>query len=461
VTFIVTATDNCGAPTVVSVPPSGSTFPVGVTQVTAVATDASGNQSSCTFAVTVLDQEPPSITCPPDLTTNTVPGGHSVTNIALGTPVTADNCGVAAFASDAPAIFPEGTNFVTWIVTDYSGNTNSCRQQIVVVPICSGVLDATGVVSQTTCAHRPVVFEVTASSPEPITYRWLFKDVPMASQTNRTLILPDPDESQAGNYTLEARTECALARLTAQLTVLPTPTNNPVAFTNANPVIIDEFGQAVPYGAAITPQCVPGVVSGLTVNLYGFSHRYPDDVSVVLAGPDGRQIKLMGRAGGNDSVLDGVNLTFSDDAADPLPRNDQIVSGIYLPTDYDPNFSLPSPADGPYRANLADFVNINPNGPWRLYAYDGTRYDGGQIASWSLNLEWRTKTLVLRNPTRLASGAFQVEVWGVPGQTTIIERSTNLSAWTPVATNVFATEKGIFTDPSPPSPRSFYRAWQP
>src|SRR5262249_42195247 len=156
---------------------------------------------------------------------------------------------------------------------------------------------------------------------------------------------------------------------------------------------------------------------------YGFSHRFPDDVSVVLAGPDGGQIKLMGRAGGNNSVLDGVNLTFSDDAADPLPRNDQIVSGIYLPTDYDPNFSLPVPADGPYRTNLASFTNTNPTGPWRFFAYDGTRYDGGKIASWSLTLEGRTKPLELRNPPRLANGAFQVEVWGVPGQTTIIERS--------------------------------------
>jgi hypothetical protein len=52
--FTVTATDDrAPAPTVVCVPPSGSTFPRGTTLVTCTATDASGNQSTCQFPVTV------------------------------------------------------------------------------------------------------------------------------------------------------------------------------------------------------------------------------------------------------------------------------------------------------------------------------------------------------------------------------------------------------------------------
>ena len=58
--FTVTATDDLDpAPVVVCVPPSGSTFPRGTTLVSCTATDASGNQSTCQFPVTVtlkLDQ---------------------------------------------------------------------------------------------------------------------------------------------------------------------------------------------------------------------------------------------------------------------------------------------------------------------------------------------------------------------------------------------------------------------
>jgi hypothetical protein len=55
VSYSVTATDDSDpTPTIVCVPPSGSIFPRGTTLVTCTATDASGNQSSCTFPVTVF-----------------------------------------------------------------------------------------------------------------------------------------------------------------------------------------------------------------------------------------------------------------------------------------------------------------------------------------------------------------------------------------------------------------------
>jgi uncharacterized repeat protein (TIGR03803 family) len=51
----VTATDNCGGNvTVVCTPPSGSAMGLGVHTVNCTATDANGNQSSCSFTVTVL-----------------------------------------------------------------------------------------------------------------------------------------------------------------------------------------------------------------------------------------------------------------------------------------------------------------------------------------------------------------------------------------------------------------------
>lgn len=49
-----TATDNCSTPTITYNHASGSVFPVGTTTVTATATDAAGNPSSCTFNISVL-----------------------------------------------------------------------------------------------------------------------------------------------------------------------------------------------------------------------------------------------------------------------------------------------------------------------------------------------------------------------------------------------------------------------
>jgi hypothetical protein len=50
-----TGSDNCPGVTFACVPPSGSTFSVGTTNVTCTATDASGNHTSCQFTVTLFN----------------------------------------------------------------------------------------------------------------------------------------------------------------------------------------------------------------------------------------------------------------------------------------------------------------------------------------------------------------------------------------------------------------------
>src|SRR6185295_4314907 len=94
VTFTVTATDNCSVTNLVSTPPSGSTFPVGVTTVTNTARDASGNTSTCTFTVTVTDTQNPTVTCPAGLILTADAGRCSRSNVTFTVSAT-DNCGVA------------------------------------------------------------------------------------------------------------------------------------------------------------------------------------------------------------------------------------------------------------------------------------------------------------------------------------------------------------------------------
>lgn len=62
VNFTVGSGDNCPGTVVNSVPPSGSAFPIGTTTVNSTATDAAGNIATCSFNVTVSDNQPPSIT---------------------------------------------------------------------------------------------------------------------------------------------------------------------------------------------------------------------------------------------------------------------------------------------------------------------------------------------------------------------------------------------------------------
>ncbi|MCW5907365.1 MAG: HYR domain-containing protein [Chitinophagales bacterium] len=157
-----TATDNCGTPTVTQTAglASGSVFPVGTTTNTFVATDASGNTATCSFTVTVTDNEAPSIACPADVAVNADAGACSATGVALGNPVTADNCGVDTITNNAPATFPVGATTVTWTVIDVNGNSATCTQTVTVLDAEAPIVTCP---SDITSCDPVVTFAATAT----------------------------------------------------------------------------------------------------------------------------------------------------------------------------------------------------------------------------------------------------------------------------------------------------------
>jgi len=105
-------------------------YPTGNTTVTWTVTDAFGNITFGTQVVVVADNTVPTITAPAaitvaaDLTCTATP--------VLGTPVTADNCGVATVTNNAPVTFAIGATTVTWTVTDINGNIGFATQIITI-----------------------------------------------------------------------------------------------------------------------------------------------------------------------------------------------------------------------------------------------------------------------------------------------------------------------------------------
>ena len=127
VTWNVTATDNCAVADITSVPPSGSTFPVGVTPVTVTATDINGNTWTCSFNVHVNDNEKPVfLNCPGNIVVNNTFRLCSANVIWPPIHVT-DNCGIATVTIDPPLLaFPVGDTRVTYTATDIHGNVQEC-----------------------------------------------------------------------------------------------------------------------------------------------------------------------------------------------------------------------------------------------------------------------------------------------------------------------------------------------
>src|SRR5438093_3929839 len=86
-------TDNCaGALTTQTCGvASGSSFPVGVTTNVFLVTDAAGNTATCSFTVTVTDNEPPTIVCPSNIVAN-VDASLCSAVVTYSAPVGTDSC---------------------------------------------------------------------------------------------------------------------------------------------------------------------------------------------------------------------------------------------------------------------------------------------------------------------------------------------------------------------------------
>ena len=65
-------------------------FSVGSTTVVFTAIDPYNNVQTCTFVITVLDKQPPTIVCPASFTVG-IPFGQTEVNVTWGTPVARDN----------------------------------------------------------------------------------------------------------------------------------------------------------------------------------------------------------------------------------------------------------------------------------------------------------------------------------------------------------------------------------
>ncbi len=116
--------DNCGVISFIVLPMPNSVFPVGATQVQAAATDAAGNVTVCSFNVTVIDSEFPTMTgVPTTIIVNADPNECGA--IVNWSPIlTDDNCGVDTFYCDASSgdFFVVGMHTVTCTAVDENGN---------------------------------------------------------------------------------------------------------------------------------------------------------------------------------------------------------------------------------------------------------------------------------------------------------------------------------------------------
>jgi len=190
----ITVTDNCAVGAVEFEPKSFDCLELGVRQVTATAVDASGNSSTLTFDITVVDLEPPSVVCPANIR-------HCFEEnlVQYTAPVATDNCLMLGGQFDlieglsSGSEFPAGVTTTTYTFTDASGNVGSCSFQVEILSPLSVALDT---ILPDVGAQNTGGVQVTVGGSLPgYTFDW---------QQNGQTIATTEDLSDvgAGSYTL-------------------------------------------------------------------------------------------------------------------------------------------------------------------------------------------------------------------------------------------------------------------
>lgn len=148
------------------------------------------------------------------------------------------------------------------------------------------------------------------------------------------------------------------------------------------------------YPAPIAVSGLKGKVRDVNVRLNGLEHTFPEDIQVLLVGPDGQTAIVMADVG-KEFDVSGVTLTLDDEAKASLPFNAQLGSGTFRPTNRLGNpiaFNAPAPTAGG-NAALSVFDGSDPNGTWRLFVQDAAAaFDDGAFAGgWEIEVTVKAK----------------------------------------------------------------------
>jgi len=156
-------------------------------------------------------------------------------------------------------------------------------------------------------------------------------------------------------------------------------------------------GVGTPYPSTIMVTNGPAAIGNMRVTLYDVQGLVPNDLDVLLVGPQGQNYVLMAGAGGTQALTDPVTLTFSDVAGQVISNTDPVISGEYEPTSYGAvaNFAPPAPS-GPYNlpgstiggTGTETFMGVfglaNSNGGWSLYVRNNGSSSGCILGGWGI-----------------------------------------------------------------------------
>ena len=257
--------------------------------------------------------------------------------------------------------------------------------------------------SQTAGVGDNVSFTVTANGTQPLSYFWRKDGANLLGAPNdRTLTLSNVTTNDAGGYSVVMTNVAgSVTSSVATLTIVVRPPN-------------DNFANRI---------VITGLVSTVTGSNVNATMEPGEPFHYASSG--GKSVWWTWTAPASGPVvMDTIGSSFD------------TIMAVYTDPTLPTNISNRIASDDDSGGNTRSRVSFN--------AVAGVAYqiavDGYNGSSGNITLNVRLNIPTLEMPSRLANGAFQFQLTGPVGSNYVIQASTDLTTWTPIATNVIPSE---------------------
>ncbi|MFN0015932.1 MAG: HYR domain-containing protein [Saprospiraceae bacterium] len=258
----VTVTENCALDDVQIVPSNFDCLQLGTHLVSITAFDEAGNSSVLSIPVTIIDNLPPSLECPPN-----VQQCFDNPTVQYLAPVATDNCLMLGGHFDLVEGLPSGTPFpvgvtkTTYSFTDASQNTGMCSFTVTILTPIAVTLDN---LTHDTGSQGIGSVQITTTGSQPgYTYLWQRNSQPISTSEDLsgvgagayTLVVTDSEgcSTTAGPFIVDDLVGTDMPDWAGLVAVFPNPTSGQVqvvlpemlAGTDVQFVAFDGIGRQV------------------------------------------------------------------------------------------------------------------------------------------------------------------------------------------------------------------------
>ena len=334
-----TTYDHVGIESVTNDKPDSFSF--GDTTVTWTAVDTSGNISTGTQLVTIVDTTIPEIVAPSDVTVEAT--GISSTVVEIGEATIYDIIQVYTITSDSPDTFPLGETVITWTATDSSGNSATATQTVTVVDTTApGITVPNNIEVEATSVDNIVeignpvyddlveIISVTSDSPDTFplgetVITWTATDSSgnsaTATQTVTVVDTTAPGITVPDSITIEASgaegnlADIGLGSGSDTVEIISVTSDSPDTFPLGETVITwtatDSSGNSATATQTVT--VVDTTAPGITV---------PDSITIEASGAEGNLADI-GLGSGSDTV---EIISVTSDSPDTFPLGETVIT---------------------------------------------------------------------------------------------------------------------------------------